>query len=137
MADLPRSCDVVVIGAGLAGLCAARHLVAAGRDVVVVEAADAVGGRVRTDDGDGLQLDLDALDRHRFTAGAVVATEGRRHRLAAPFDAPHWALNAVTAPVGSPVDKLRMAAYAARVGVVDARRLVAQDDVTARPGLRD
>lgn len=41
--------DVVVIGAGAAGLAAASELVAAGRTVVVLEARDRIGGRVHTD----------------------------------------------------------------------------------------
>ena len=40
------SADVCVVGAGFAGLATARELVAAGRDVIVLEARDRVGGRV-------------------------------------------------------------------------------------------
>ncbi|NBW91814.1 MAG: NAD(P)/FAD-dependent oxidoreductase, partial [Actinobacteria bacterium] len=50
-------CDVVIVGAGLAGLCAAWEIQKKGFSVVVVEASDAVGGRVRTDLVDGFQLD--------------------------------------------------------------------------------
>lgn len=49
-----RNTGVVVVGAGLAGLTTARELVAAGRDVVVLEARDRVGGRtVNHDLGNG------------------------------------------------------------------------------------
>ncbi|QUR67484.1 FAD-dependent oxidoreductase [Mycobacterium spongiae] len=49
--------DVLVIGAGLAGLRCARVLAAAGRDVQVWEAADEVGGRIRTRAIDGFLCD--------------------------------------------------------------------------------
>ena len=51
--------DVLVLGAGLAGLAAARDLAAGGAAVVVLEARDRVGGRVeqiRVDDGRPIQL---------------------------------------------------------------------------------
>ncbi|HJV08169.1 MAG TPA: FAD-dependent oxidoreductase, partial [Acidimicrobiales bacterium] len=52
--------DVVVVGAGLAGLTAASTLHAAGRTVRVLEARAAVGGRIKTLTEDGLCLDLGA-----------------------------------------------------------------------------
>ncbi len=49
--------DVIVVGAGLAGLRCAGVLAEAGREVLVLEAADAVGGRIRTDRVDGFLVD--------------------------------------------------------------------------------
>ncbi|MEC7001363.1 MAG: NAD(P)-binding protein, partial [Actinomycetota bacterium] len=49
--------DVVIVGAGLAGGAAARELAIHGVDVQVFEAADAAGGRVRSDFVDGFTLD--------------------------------------------------------------------------------
>jgi len=47
--SLPREADIVVIGAGAAGIAAARRVVAANRKVVVLEAANQIGGRCITD----------------------------------------------------------------------------------------
>ena len=56
-----READVVVVGAGLAGLAAARAIRAAGRDVVVLEARDRVGGRTLNEDiGDGKVVEVGA-----------------------------------------------------------------------------
>lgn len=49
--------DVIVVGAGLAGLTCARHLTDAGLDVRLLEASDDIGGRVRTDVVDGFRCD--------------------------------------------------------------------------------
>ena len=46
---LPREADIVVIGAGAAGIAAARRIKAANRRVIVVEAAGQIGGRCLTD----------------------------------------------------------------------------------------
>jgi monoamine oxidase len=48
-AALPREADVVVIGAGAAGIAAARRIQAANRRVIVVEASGQAGGRCQTD----------------------------------------------------------------------------------------
>ena len=49
--------QVVIVGAGLAGLCCARRLSVDGVDVRLLEGSDAVGGRVRTDLVDGFRID--------------------------------------------------------------------------------
>ena len=48
-APLPRDAEVVVIGAGAAGIAAGRRIAAAGRKVIVIEAAPNIGGRCVTD----------------------------------------------------------------------------------------
>ena len=57
MTDDATSPDVVIIGAGLAGLTCAKTLTERGLRVRVVERDDDVGGRVRTDLVDGFTLD--------------------------------------------------------------------------------
>src|SRR4051794_25567851 len=48
-APLPREADIVVIGAGAAGIAAARRILAANRKVAVLEATGQIGGRCLTD----------------------------------------------------------------------------------------
>jgi monoamine oxidase len=65
--------DVVVVGAGVAGLTAARLLADAGQRVVVLEARDRVGGRVHTDRSDGSVVDLGASWIHGVQDSPVAA----------------------------------------------------------------
>ncbi|WP_156822568.1 FAD-dependent oxidoreductase [Demetria terragena] len=73
-----READVVIVGAGLSGLVAARELVRAGYEPVVLEASDRVGGRILSEEVQpGVFLELgaqwigDTHDRMRALAGEL------------------------------------------------------------------
>ncbi len=142
------SCDVVVVGAGLAGLSCAVELTRRGVEVSVLESSDAVGGRIRTDQVDGRLLDrgfqqlnpaypafrglvdLAALDLKPFDAGAVISSAGRQHVLADPRRRPRDLLGALTEDTGSLVEKARFGAYVGQTAVLPARRLRSRPDIS-------
>jgi phytoene dehydrogenase-like protein len=102
--------DVIVVGAGLAGLACACRVAAAGLRPLVLEASDGVGGRLRSDLVDGYRLDrgfavlfeaypearalLDykRLQLHRFEPGADVFLGERLVTIADPARAPGRAI---------------------------------------------
>jgi phytoene dehydrogenase-like protein len=147
--------EVVIIGAGLAGLSCARTLVAAGLDVVVLEASDGVGGRVRTDAVDGFQLDrgfqilltaypevdrqLDvaALDLQAFDPGSRVWTGSGFATVVDPLRRPTSALATLGAPIGSLRDKARVGLLRQRLVRRDPRSLLRAPDRTTAQELRD
>lgn len=153
-APLPGSAPVVIVGAGLAGLVAARTLRAAGIDSVVLEASDGVGGRVRSDVVDGFvldrgfqilltgypelrnHLDMDALDLRAFEPGALVWRDGKGSIVGDPFRRPATTLSTAVAPVGSVFDKARIALLRARLLRTDPRSLLRGDDIPTAAALR-
>jgi oxygen-dependent protoporphyrinogen oxidase len=88
----PQQPPVIVIGAGIAGLVAARRLVLGGRDVVVLEASDRAGGQLARHTVGGLELDAGA--ESFATRGGTVADLADRLGLAEdivrPADLPAW-----------------------------------------------
>lgn len=76
----PREVEVIVIGAGIAGLTAARDLSIDGYDVLVLEARDRIGGRIWTSNLLGSPTDLGASWIHGFEDNPI-ARLARRHKL--------------------------------------------------------
>ncbi len=105
--------DVIVVGAGMAGLACASALTRSGRSPLVLERSDSVGGRVRTDAVDGFlldhgfqvlplaypearaALDFEGLELGLFERGAIIRAEGRFRRLADPRHDPVRSLRAL------------------------------------------
>ncbi len=116
---------VVIVGAGLAGLTCAKVLAECGAEVVVFEASDSVGGRVRTDESSGFLLDrgfqvyftaypvskrhLDhaALDLKPFDPGAIIHRGRKRSVLSDPVRDPKALVPSLLSDAATFPDKLR------------------------------
>lgn len=133
-----HSADVIIIGAGLAGLCCALRLRDAGVACTVLEASSDVGGRVWTDKVDGYTLDrgfqvlltsypeckrlldYDALRLGRFSAGAIIRRGGKWHRLFDVRRHPSEAIGALASPLLTWGDRLKLVKLWAEVTRGDA-----------------
>ena len=138
--------DVLVVGAGLAGLAAATRLVAAGRSVRVLEASDAPGGRMRSDRVDGFTIDrgfqvlntayselqrldvLPVLRPRAFDSGAYLRDAGGLHLVADPRRVPAGAVGLVRGPLGTVAERARLGALAGTAAYAPASLLTRQRD---------
>jgi predicted NAD/FAD-dependent oxidoreductase len=152
--QLPTTCDVVIVGAGLAGLSASRFLTAAGFNVHVLEASDGVGGRVRTDHVDGFtldrgfqilltaypeldkQFDVAALNLQPFDPGALVWMNGKGKVFSDPLRRPQSFVATAVAPIGSVIDKIRLALLRLSVTRGNGASLLSGVDMTTAKMLR-
>lgn len=152
-APLPHRADVIVVGAGLAGLACARILLERGVDVHVVEASDAVGGRVRTDTVDGFLLDrgfqvlltayqevqdqveVERLELRTFAPGSLVWTGSALERLGDPWREPGSALASLRARVGTLGDKMKVGSLRRRVLDMTPESCFQGEDRTTRQEL--
>ncbi|TWT46742.1 protoporphyrinogen/coproporphyrinogen oxidase [Botrimarina hoheduenensis] len=152
--DATDAYDAIIIGAGLAGLCCAKRLSAEGKRPLVLEASDAVGGRVRTDSVEGFlldrgfqvlltsypearqQLDYQRLDLHAYEPGALIWCNGRMHRMSDPWRRPQHALATLRSGVGTLRDKLRIAQLASRLSSHRGIDVVANEELITEHALQ-
>ena len=129
-----RSAEVLVVGAGLAGLSAAITLESAGVDVMVIEASDRAGGRIASDVINGFICDrgfqlinakypalqeLDVIKEIDFIPAPrviEVAIRDRRHPIGDPRQLPWTALNKVTGTIPEKLALLRFIVGKAKAG---------------------
>lgn len=145
--------DTVVVGAGAAGLACAADLCAAGLRVLLLEAGDAVGGRMRTDRVAGFTLDrgfqvfntsypqvkrrvrLRPLRLRPFTPGVLVHTERGPRRFTDPSRRPREARDLLPGRLASGRDLLALSLLSARDALAPASVLRRGADGTTREAL--
>ncbi|MBL8855109.1 MAG: FAD-dependent oxidoreductase [Planctomycetaceae bacterium] len=149
MDELP----IVIVGAGLAGLCCARRLQQAQVPFLILESTDRVGGRVRTEECSGFRLDvgfqvlltsypevantldLPSLNLGSFQSGAQIRYNGKFVRLADPWREPRHLLATAVSGVGTLADKLRIFSLQRDVARGDLDALLERPETTTRERL--
>ncbi|AUD00760.1 protoporphyrinogen/coproporphyrinogen oxidase [Spirosoma pollinicola] len=146
----PTGAPVIIIGAGMAGLTCAVYLKQAGIDALVLDAADGVGGRVRTDVVDGFRLDrgfqilltaypeaqrllnYSALDLRSFRSGALIRQQAEPQwmSLLNSFQEPLSVFQTLASPVGTLGDKLRIVELLRRTQELPISELFRQTPTT-------
>ena len=99
----PDTKAVLVVGAGMAGLSAARDLADAGWPVRVIEARDRIGGRVYTNRDWGVPLEMGASWIHGTSDNPLMELAHKAHAQLVPTDYYGWAKLAVDPPL-QPLD---------------------------------
>ncbi|TIC84894.1 FAD-dependent oxidoreductase [Nocardioides sp. GY 10113] len=150
----PIDAEVLVVGAGVAGLRCAAELHEAGVDVRVLERSAAVGGRIRTDVVDGFRcdrgfqllnpaypavrryVDVPALRLRQFGAGALVRREGALATVADPRRAPRLVVPTLRSGLISPREVAALARWLAPV-LTRPRSVLEAPDTTLSAALTE
>ncbi|RYF77101.1 MAG: FAD-dependent oxidoreductase [Cytophagaceae bacterium] len=150
---------IVIIGAGMAGLTCANYLHQKGRNVLLLDAQNVPGGRVRTDVVDGFRLDrgfqilltaypeaqrllnYTALDLKSFRSGAAIHHEepagSEWMTLLNPFNEPLSVFKTLFSSVGTLSDKLLIADLIRHVNALSTTELFNQSATTTATYLRN
>jgi phytoene dehydrogenase-like protein len=152
---IPHRTQVAVVGAGLAGLVAARQLARAGQEVLLFDPLDEPGGRMRTETVEGFrldvgfqvlltgypavreELDLAALRLHAFEPGCIVVRDGKLYSLPDALRLHGRWLEALLFPLASLGDKLRTASLRNRLRRAEPESLLQGPTRMAAAWLRE
>lgn len=147
--------NVIIVGAGLAGLSCARRLTEAGIPFIILEGDRRIGGRIKTDQVDGFlldhgfqvlqtaypearrSLDYDRLALGSFAPGAIIRTNEKFYTIADPRRRPQNLWSTATAPIGTMGDRLRMIKLASKLQRARVTDLFKSPDKTTIDFLRD
>ncbi|MBC9822402.1 NAD(P)/FAD-dependent oxidoreductase [Terrabacter sp. MAHUQ-38] len=137
--------DVVIVGAGLAGLRCARRLTELGHEVLVLESSDGVGGRIRTDVVDGFRcdrgfqvlnpaypavrrwVDIGRLDLKPFGSGVLVRRSDGLQVLADPVREPRLLARTMRSGYLHPRELAGVTRWTARA-IADPKTILGQPD---------
>jgi phytoene dehydrogenase-like protein len=151
---MSSSPDVLIVGAGLAGLSCARQLHEKAVSFQILEASDGVGGRVRTDRVDGFLLDrgfqvlftaypeaqrllnYSLLDLKTFAHGALSWYAGRMNKLVDPWRTPGAWKEALQSDFGTLTDKLRIARLRGRLRNSSTEEIFRRPDRSTKDALQ-
>jgi len=140
--------DVIIVGAGIAGLTCAEELRQRDVDFLLLEASDTPGGRITTDRHEGFLLDrgfqvfltaypeaqrvlnYDTLKLNRFEPGALIWYDGAFRRLSDPWRRPGQLLGTAISPAASVLDKMRIAKLRSDTTSGDLQQLYQRAETT-------
>jgi phytoene dehydrogenase-like protein len=146
--------DTIIIGAGIAGLTAAKVLKATGRKIAILESADAVGGRVRTDNFNGFLLDrgfqvlltgypeaknfLDykALNLRSFSPGSIILNSSGIDEIGDPLREFGSLFRTLKSSAGSFTDKLRLLLLRMKLSSNSIEEIFSKPEMTSLQYLR-
>lgn len=147
--------DVIIVGAGLAGLTCALRLEEEGLKVRLLDAADTVGGRVGSDRQDGFildrgfqvfltaypecqrWLDYEALQLGAFKPGANIQFRGKKQVISDPWRDPQRLVSTILSTVGNLRDKLLVGRYRRAVMAADLNEIYFSENIPALEALRN
>ncbi len=145
---MEKEAQIYIIGAGVAGLVAAYELELAGYNPIILEATDAVGGRVKTDLKDGFMLDrgfqvllteypeakryLDysQLNLKLFAPGSIILKPGNMYAIHDPIRNPLKLLSMAFSNIGNFMDKVKI------FKLTNSLKKTTVEELFAEPSLR-